>query len=156
MGYAAQVIALDDVRASQQHQALRQQLHERFDQWLDELELQLPEAELTIRQVSETIWGLRQPLTASVAQTIVEHRYQAEQRRTSLHCATCERLLQARPRVLRTVETLVGAIELERPSFSCRQCQCGRYPLDEVLGLRAGRMQPDVQQAAVDLATEVP
>jgi hypothetical protein len=38
MGYAAKGIALDDVRASQQHQALRQQLHERFDQWLDALE----------------------------------------------------------------------------------------------------------------------
>jgi hypothetical protein len=40
--------------------------------------------------------------------------------------------------------------------FYCRQCQCGRYPLDEVLGLSAGRLQRDVQQAAVDLATEVP
>src|SRR5207244_1174609 len=60
------------------------------------------------------------------------------------------------PTVPRTVETLVGAIELERPYFYCRQCQCGRYPLDEVLGLRAGRMQRDVQQAAVDLATELP
>ena len=47
MGYAAKVIALDEVRASQQRQALRQQLHERFDQWLEELERQLPEAELT-------------------------------------------------------------------------------------------------------------
>ena len=156
MGDVAKVIALDDVRASQKHQALRQQLHERFDQWLDALERQLPAAELTLHQVSETIWGLRQPLTASVAQTIVEHRHQAEHRRTSLHCATCERLLQARPTVCRTVETLVGAIELERPYFYCRQCQCGRYPLDEVLGLRAGRMQLDVQQAAVDLATELP
>lgn len=156
MGYAAKVIALDDVRASQKHQALRQQLHERFDQWLDALERQLPEAELTLNQVSETIWGLRQPLTASVAQTIVEHRHQAEQRRTSLHCATCARLLKARPKVRRTVETLVGAIELERPYFYCRHCQCGRYPLDEVLDLRAGRMQLDVQQAAVDLATELP
>src|SRR5215211_3084403 len=156
MGYAAKVIALDDVRASQKHQALRQQLHERFDQWLDALERQLPEAELTLHQVSEPIWGLRQPLTASVAQTIVEHRQQAEHRRTSLHCATCERLLPARPTVRRTVETLVGAIELERPYFYCRQCQCGRYPLDEVLGLSAGRMQLDVQQAAVDLATELP
>jgi hypothetical protein len=106
--------------------------------------------------VSETIWGLRQPLTASVAQTIIEHRYHAEQRRTSLHCATCERLLQAHSTVLRTVETLVGAIELERPYFYWRHCQCGRYPLDEVLGLCAGRMHHDVQQAAVDLATEVP
>ena len=154
MGDVAKVIALDDVRASQKHQALRQQLHERFDQWLDALERQLPAAELTLHQVSETIWGLRQPLTASVAQTIVEHRHQAEHRRTSLHCATCERLWQARPTVRRTVETLVGASELERPYCYCRQCQCGRYPLDEVLGLRAGRRQRDVQQAAVDLATE--
>jgi hypothetical protein len=30
MGCAAEVIALDDVRTSQQRQALRQQLHERF------------------------------------------------------------------------------------------------------------------------------
>lgn len=35
MGDIAKVIALDDIRASQKHQALRQQLHERFDQWLD-------------------------------------------------------------------------------------------------------------------------
>jgi len=126
MGYAAKVIALDDVRASQKHQALRQQLHERFDQWLDALEGQLTEAELTLPQVSETIWGLRQPLTASIAQTIVEHRYQAEHRRTALPCGTCARLLQARPPVRRTVETLVGAIELERPYFYCRQGQGGR------------------------------
>ena len=41
MGDIAKVIALDDIRASQKHQALRQQLHERFDQWLDALEHQL-------------------------------------------------------------------------------------------------------------------
>jgi hypothetical protein len=156
MGHAAKVIALDDVRASHQHQALRQRLHERFDQWLDTLERQLPEAELTLNHVSETIWGLRQLLTASVAQTLVEHRHHDEYRRTHLHCATCERVLQARPPVLRTVETLVGAIKLERPYFYCRHCQGGRYPLDEVLGVRAGRIQRDVHQAAVDLATEVP
>ena len=36
----AEVIALDEVRASKQWEALRQQLHERFDQWLDTLETQ--------------------------------------------------------------------------------------------------------------------
>jgi hypothetical protein len=40
MGDVAKVIALDDIRASQKPQALRQQLHERFDQWLDALEHQ--------------------------------------------------------------------------------------------------------------------
>jgi hypothetical protein len=44
MGDVAKVIALDDIRASQKHQALRQQLHERFDQWLDALEHQEPVA----------------------------------------------------------------------------------------------------------------
>jgi hypothetical protein len=47
MGCAAEVIALDEVRASQQRQVLRHKLHERFDHWLDELEAQLPESEAT-------------------------------------------------------------------------------------------------------------
>jgi Uncharacterised protein family (UPF0236) len=156
MGCAAEVIVLDDIRASHQRQALRQELHERFERWLDEVEAALPEPALTLAQVSETIWALRQQLTASVAQTIIEHTHHQEQRRTSLRCATCERLLNARPAVPRTVETLIGAIEVQRPYFYCRHCHCGRYPLDDVLGLHAGRMQRDVQQAAVDLATEVP
>jgi hypothetical protein len=78
MGCAAEIIALDDVRASQQRHALRQQLHERFDQWLDEVEAQLSEAEPTLAQVSETIWSLRQGLTASVAQTMIEQSHQDE------------------------------------------------------------------------------
>ena len=72
MGYAAEVISLGEVRASHQRQALRQHLHERFDQWLDEVETQLPEPEPPLAQVSATIWTLRQSLTASVAQTIIE------------------------------------------------------------------------------------
>jgi hypothetical protein len=58
--------------------------------------------------------------------------------------------------VPRSVETMVGLVELRRPYFYCQRCRAGSYPLDEVLGVRVGRMQPDVQQAAVDLATEVP
>jgi hypothetical protein len=155
MGCAAKVIVLDDVRASQQRQALRQQLHAHFDRWLDEIEAACPESEPTLAQVSETIWRLRQKLTAGVAQTIVAHTHAAEQRRESLRCATCERLLRARPAVSRTAQTMIGDIEVQRPYFYCHHCHCGRYPLDEVLGLSAGRMQRDVQQAAVDLATEL-
>jgi len=156
MGCAAEVISLADIRASRQHQALRRELHERFDQWLDQVEGQLPDAKLTLAQVSETILGLRQALTAGVAQTMVAHYYQDELCRTHLNCETCQRPLKARPAVPRTVETLVGALELERPYFYCRHCQRGRYPLDDVLEVNAGRLQLDVQQAAIDLATEVP
>lgn len=156
MGYAAEGIALDDVRASRQRQELRHHLHERFAQWLDELESHVPEVPSTLAQVSETIWALRQSLTAGVAQTIIDHTHQDEQRRQDLTCATCGRLLTARPAVPRTVETLIGHLQVQRPYFSCRCCHVGRYPLDEVLGLRAGRLQPDVQQAAAELAIALP
>lgn len=156
MGCAAEVIALDDVRASQQRQVIRQQLHERFDHWLDELETQLPESKPTLAQVSETIWKLRQELTAGVAQTIVEQTHQAERDRTYLKCAQCDRLLKARAAVSRTAQTLIGDVEVHRPYFYCRSCHLGNYPLDEVLGLNAGRIQLDVQQSAVELAIEIP
>jgi Uncharacterised protein family (UPF0236) len=155
VGYA-EVNSLPEACARKQWEALRQQLHERFDRWLDEVEAQLPASEPTLAQVSETIWALRQQLTGGVAQTIVEHTHQEEQCRTSLRCATCAHHLKARPVVSRTVETLIGVIEVQRPYFYCRHCHRGCYPLDEVLGLRAGRIQLDVQQAAADLVTELP
>jgi hypothetical protein len=155
MGCAAEVISFDEVRASHQRQVLRQHLHERFDQWLDEVETQLPEPQPTLAQVSETIWTLRQSLTAGVAQTLVEQTHQAERDRESLRCATCERLLKARPSVSRTARTLVGDVEIERPYFYCRDCHRGMSPLDAVLDLSSDQIQLDVQQAAIDLATEV-
>ena len=156
MGCAAEVIVLDDVRASHQRRVLRQQLHDRFDQWLDELETQLPETDPTVAQVSETIWTLRQGLTAGVAQTIIEHTHQEERDREYLPCATCDRLLKARPAVSRTAQTLIGDLEVQRPYFYCRKCHRGHSPLDHNLGLSAGRIQLDVQQAAAELAIELP
>ena len=152
----AEVISLDEVRARKHWTTLRQRLHERFDRWLDRLESALPEGEPTLGQVSETIWALRQQLTGGVAETIVHHMHQEEQRRQHRPCPTCARLLPARGPVHRCVETMVGAVELERPYFYCRGCRAGTYPLDEVLGAQAGRIQHDVQQAAVALVTEVP
>jgi hypothetical protein len=156
MGCTAEIIAFDNVRATRQHQALRAKLHERFDAWLDEVEAQLPEAQATLAQVSETIWSLRQRLTAGVAQTMLEQSHQNERNRQSLRCATCDRLLRARPPVRRTARTLVGDLEIERPYFYCRHGRVGTYPLDAVLGLSSGHIQLDVQQAAADLATEMP
>ena len=152
----AEVIALDQVRARKHWTTLRQRLHERFDQWLDQLESALPEGAPTLGQVSETVWTLRQQLTSGVAETIVQHTHQEEQHRPHMPCPTCARLLTARGPVHRCVETMVGPIALERPYFYCRVCRAGTSPLDEALDVRAGRIQRDVQQAAVDLATEVP
>jgi len=153
---AAEIISLDEVRARKQWESLRHQLQARFDQWLDRLEEQWPESEPTLAAVTETVWDLRHALTGSLTETLVAHKHQAEYTRQQSHCPQCDRLLTARAPVPRTVETMVGPVQLERPYFYCRPCHCGVYPLDEVLGLTAGRIQLDVQKAVATLVTEVP
>jgi hypothetical protein len=153
---AAEVISFEEVRARKQWDALRGQLHLRFDQWLDELEAQLPEPALSLAQVTETVWNLRHALTGGLTEAIVEHAHRGEHTRQQSRCPQCDRLLQARAPVQRTVETLVGLIQLERPYFYCPACHTGRYPLDKVLDLSPGRTQLDVQKAAAKLTTEVP
>jgi uncharacterized protein UPF0236 len=152
----AEVISFEEVRARKQWGPLRQQLHTRFDQWLDVLEERLREPEPTLAEVTETIWALRQQLTGGLTETIIQHTHQGEQSRQYARCPTCEHLLTARHPVQRSVETMVGAVELERPYFYCRLCGRGFYPLDDALGLSAGRIQRDVQQAAATLVTAVP
>jgi Uncharacterised protein family (UPF0236) len=97
---------------------------------------------------------LRQDLTGSLTEAIVEYGHRFEFMRQEIVCQTCQRLVTARPLVPRTVETMVGSVRLERPYFYCRVCREGRYPLDEALGLTLGRYQLDVQQAAVKLVVE--
>jgi uncharacterized protein UPF0236 len=153
---AAEVISFEEVRARKQWDALRRQLHTSFDQWLDGLEAQLQEPAPTLAQVTETVWNLRQELTGGLTQTIVEHTHLGEHTRKQVPCPQCNGLLTARAPVPRTVETLVGPVELERPYFYCRACRRGVYPLDEALDLVAGRTQLDVQKVAAKLVTAVP
>jgi hypothetical protein len=125
MGCAAEVISLPEVRARKQWDSLREQLHTRFDQWLDRLEEHLQEPAPTFAAVTETVWQLRQELTGGLSETIVQHVHLGEHNRQQATCPQCERLLKARDHVQRTVETMVGSVELERPYFYCRACRLG-------------------------------
>jgi hypothetical protein len=153
---AAEIISFKEVRARKQWDPLRRQLHTRFDQWLDGLEEQLQEPAPTLAQVTETVWRLRPGLTGGLTETIVEHTHRGEYTRQQARCSKCDRLLTARAHVSRTVETMVWAIQLERPYFYCWVCRDGVSPLDDVLGLVAGCKQLDMQHAAAKLVTEVP
>ena len=111
------------------------------------LEAQLQEPAPSLAQVTETVWNLRQALTGGLTEAIVEHAHRGEHTRQQSRCPQCDRLLKARDPVQRTVETLVGLVQLERPYFYCPACHVGLYPLDEILGLSPGRTQLDVQKA---------
>jgi hypothetical protein len=128
----AEIISLSEVRARTQWDRLREQLHARFAQWLERLEEQLSTPESPLAEVTEAIWNLRQDLTGGLSETILAHAHRGERTRTQAQCPQCERRLTARPPVTRTVETMVGTVQLERPYFYGQTCRCGVYPLDEV------------------------
>jgi hypothetical protein len=153
---AAEVIAFEEVRARKQWSTLRQQLHERFDQWLDTLEQRWHEPPSTLTEVSATVWDLRQQLTGGITETIVTQVHRSEHDRTQVACSRCTGVLRARELVCRTVETMVGPVQFERPYFYCRSCHLGCYPFDEALGVVAGCKQLDMHKAAAQLVTEVP
>ena len=78
----AEVISFDEVRARKQWSILRQQLHERFDQWLDTLEQAWHQPPATLSEVTATVWDLRQQLTGGITETIVAHVHAGERQRT--------------------------------------------------------------------------
>jgi len=152
----AEVISFDQARASKQWATLRQELHDRFDRWLDELEAGLSEPQPTLTEVTRVVWDLRQSLTGSLTEAIILHRHQHTREQSHARCPQCERVVKTRGLVHRTLETLVGSVEVRRPYFYCGTCCCGFSPFDDVFELAPGHKQYDLQQAAAKLVAEVP
>jgi hypothetical protein len=90
--------------------ALRHQLHDRFDQRLEGLEARLQEPEPTLAQVTETVWNLRHALTGGLTETTVAPTHRNEYTRKQVNCPQCDWLLTARAPVSRTVETMVRPV----------------------------------------------
>jgi hypothetical protein len=124
----AEVIALDQVRASKQWATLRQQLHERFDRWLDELATRLSTPQPTLTEVTQVVGDIRHRLTGSVTEAIVRHRHQQTCDQSYACCPRCAHRVQHRGRVRRPLETLGGPVEVRRPDFYGGGCRYGFSP----------------------------
>ena len=150
------ILSLEDFRDVQRRTAIRQRLHDRLDHWLDRLEAHVKAPKPTLEELTQAVFALRQELTQAVTEGLVEQTHRALVEQRTAVCPRCGRTLSARGPQERTVETLVGAIRLQRPYFYCEPCQVGMTPLDAALQVTERRKQPDVQQAAVRLTKEVP
>jgi hypothetical protein len=153
---AAAIISLAEVRTQKQRIEFRQQLHAHFEHWSDTLEEHMTEPKPTPDQITRAVWEVRQELTGSLATAVLEYRDGSEREQPHAPCPQCGRAVAARGVVSRTVETVVGVVEVSRPYFYCVPCGQGFAPLDSTLGLAPGRKQFDLQQAATKLTAEVP
>lgn len=152
----AAIRSFEEFCDTQRRAEIRQRLHDRLDQWLNKLEARVQEPTPTLEQLTQAVFALRQELTQEVTEGLVEQVHRAVLEQRTATCPQCGQTLSARGPQHRTVETLVGAIRLQRPYFYCERCCRGTTPLDEALQVTERRKQPDVQKAAVQLTKELP
>lgn len=157
MGYAS-VVSFAELQAQRTRTEVRQRLHAQFDAWLDHLEVHMskPDQPATLAQMTQAVFAGRQELTAAIVTGLVQQVHPEALQQKIAPCPHCGRPLTARGTPARTVETLLGAVRLERPYFYCGACKHGFSPLDEALALSPQRKQPDLQKAGVRLAVELP
>lgn len=156
---AASVISLEIFRDQQAEQTFRSRVHQYVDAFLDRWEARMSSQEVpspSLLHLTQAVRQERATLTGAMVGAYVEKDYGAYLHQEYAPCPVCGVLLKARPSRSRTVETLIGCVTLQRPYFYCVACARGFYPLDEALGLSPDTKQYDVQQAATELALEMP
>ncbi len=150
------VVMLSEVRAVKAWAGARVALHSRLDRVLDGLEETMKDRPPRLEDITREVLGIRDQITGELAKALVERQHTAELAGGRAPCPNCGFLIAARPPVRRTLDTMVGRIEISRPYFYCVPCRLGFSPLDEALGLAPGQKQYDLQRAGARLAAEVP
>lgn len=154
----ATIVSLAGYRDRQTEQTFRARVHAQVEAFLDQWEAKMGEksAPPSLLELTTTVRQERWALTGAMVQAYVDKVYGSYLTQERACCPGCGVSLKARATRRRTVETLVGPITLGRPYFYCSCCAQGFYPLDEALGLSGQCKQYDVQQAATELAVEMP
>ena len=136
----------------------RERLHKELDKWLDRLEDVMDDGEKpsSLWSITEGIRKQREELMGAVAREWIEKEYASYLDQEHANCPICGKWLKRQDLCERTLETMIGEITICRPYFYCSSCRHGFYPLDEALRLSSRRKQYDIQEAAADLAKEVP
>ena len=154
----AAILNLESYRQETLEQKFRERLHKELDKWLDLLENVMDD-----REKPSGLWGItewirkqREALMGVVARDSIEKEYTSYLDQEYANCPVCGRRLKRQDVCQRTLETMIGQVTVHRPYFYCSMCRHGFYPLDEALNLSSRRKQYDVQEAAADLAKEVP
>jgi hypothetical protein len=131
----------------------RQAFFDRLNPILDELEGNSMDK---LWDITHAVFNNKSQVLGELTLTLIEKRYAHLLDQEHHQCPSCERMLMARGKHKRTLQTLTGDIRLERPYFYCVRCQKGYYPLDEILSFCESTKQYDVQDLEAWLGSELP
>ena len=109
-----------------------------------------------LQDISNAIFQGKAEILGHLMLGLIEKKFGHLLHQEICHCPLCNKKMEKHPDKKRTVETLAGRIELNRPYFYCRRCNYGCFPLDEALQLSDSSKQYDVQGAQAWLSSEMP
>src|SRR5688500_15525962 len=101
------------------------------------------------------MWQLRQDLMGRLTETVIDHTHASEAEQTHADCPTCHRTLKRRREARRTVDTLIGPVELSRPYFYCSTCYHGLHTPYDIIDVGSSGYQCDIQLAFVKGSAEI-
>jgi hypothetical protein len=136
----------------------RQKLRAQIDEMISQVEAIMSQKEKppTLGEIVREVAGIRQKITGSIVESLVEQNHQEKIIQKESICPECGRVVPSRSLVEKTVNTLMGEVHLQRPYFYCTDCQRGFYPSDKALQILPGQKQADLQRAATLLTSELP
>lgn len=111
---------------------------------------------MTLKEMSDLFQGKKQEIASSMLQEFIQGKYASLLEQTHAECSECGKSIRKRNDSSRIVETLLGAVEISRPYFYCRDCKLGFSPLDQELEFSPRRKQDDLQQIALEFMAEMP
>jgi hypothetical protein len=122
------VASLEEYRHAKHHTEFRHKLPQEFDRWLERVEQEMNTPQPTLTQLTEVVFRLREEWTQVVTEALLQQAYAAEQEQETARCPVCSQMLRARKNEERVVETIVGALSVNRPYFYCGTCRQGGSP----------------------------
>ena len=116
----------------------------------------LSESKMTLKEMSDLFQDKKQEIASSMLQEFIQGKYASLLEQTHADCSQCGKTIRKQNDSSRIVETLLGAVEICRPYFYCRDCKLGFSPLDQELEFSPRRKQDDLQQIALEFVAEMP
>jgi hypothetical protein len=133
---------------------MREAAYAAIDRLVDELPNKIDGEDL--ESISDATGEAMRPVSAAVFKQGLLSRGQSELVARSCACPKCGATLKNPKMASRKIDTMHGAVEIERPYFYCRSCCAGFCPFDSKVGLASAAKQFDLQKRAAELMAEVP
>lgn len=128
---------------------LRQELQQKIDKLIDEaLDWYEENESPTMGDIEHEILKIRKEFGEEVARLLVQGQETA-QPEGAQYCSNCFQPLENKGLKKKTIDSMIGQIQLNRTHYYCSACKSGHFPLDQQLTLWNKHYSPELSKQMV-------